>query len=122
MNEHECVVDEDRLRRSGLRQVVTEPEDPGVRLPLLHDARRDKGVHQLVELNGSHATGINLTRIIADKDDPHTVLSLEVCNEVKHLGPRLRLSNHEVAKLVPRKRSHFIGHHPIEVLFKGELK
>ncbi len=122
MNEHECAVDEDRLRRSGLRQVVTEPEDPGVRLALLNEARIDQGVHQSVEFKGAHAISINLTRIIADNVDRHTVLSLELCSEVKHLGPRLRLSNHEVAKLVPHKRSHFIGHHPTEVLFEGELK
>jgi hypothetical protein len=121
LNEHRGVVDEDRVRWPRLGEVKSEPEDLDVGLPHLHKARRDKGVHEPVEFEGSNSVRVDLARLITNDDNLQAVLRLELGNEAKHLWIRLRLSEHEIAKLVSGKWPLLKEHHPSQIFFEGKL-
>jgi hypothetical protein len=121
LNEHWRVVDEDGLGWGGLGKVESKPEDLDVRLPHPNKAGRDEGIHNPVELEGANAVCIDLTRFIANDDDLQPELNLELGYKFNHLWIRLRLSKHEVTKLIPGKRSLLIEHHPSQIFIEGEL-
>ena len=121
LNEHLSVVDKDSPLRGRLGKIKSELEDFDVGFPHSNETGGDECVHQPVEPEGTNAMGIHLARLITNDDNLETVLGLESSDETKHLWIRLRLSKHEVAKLIPRERSLLEEHHPPKVFFEGEL-
>jgi hypothetical protein len=65
--------------------------------------------------------GIHLSRLIANHDSLEAVLSLDFRDQAKHLWIRLRLSKHELPKLVPRKGTLLEEHYLTQVFFEREL-
>ena len=65
--------------------------------------------------------GIHRSRLVADDDHLQAALRFELGGQSKHLWIGLRLSKHEVAKLVARKGTLFKEHHPIQVFFERHL-
>jgi hypothetical protein len=121
LDEHRGVVDEDSALRGCLGKVKGEPEDLNIWLPHSNETGRDECVHQLVELEGPNAMGIDLARLVADHYNLQTVLRPELGYQAKHLWKRLRLSKHEIAKLAARKRPLFMEHDPPQVFLEGEF-
>ena len=121
LNEHLSVVDKDSPLRGRLGKIKSEPEDLNIGLPHSNETGRDECVHQPVEPEGTNAMGIHLARLITNDDNLETVLGLESSDETKHLWIRLRLSKHEVAKLIPGEWPLLKEHYPSQVFFKGKL-
>jgi hypothetical protein len=121
LNEHRSVVDEDDAIWRRLGEVKSEPEYLDVGLPHSDETGGDEGVNKWVEFEGANAVGIDLARLIDNDDNLQAVLSPELGNEDKHVWIRLRLSKHEVPKLVPGEWPLLKEHDPSQIFFKGEL-
>ena len=107
LHEHRSVIDEDSSRRNSLGKVDGEPEDLDIGLSHANKTGRDECVRQLVECEGLYAMGIHRSRLVADDDHLQAALRFELGGQSKHLWIGLRLSKHEVAKLVARKGTLF---------------
>ena len=103
LDEHCCVVDKGDLLSRRLGKVKGETKDIDIWLAHANKAGRNEGIRQLVQLERANAVRIDRARFIADHDDLQTMPLLESSDEFDHPGERLRLSEHEVPKLVPRE-------------------
>ncbi|MEP7096388.1 MAG: hypothetical protein ABI748_01890 [Dokdonella sp.] len=119
-DKHRRVVDEDGLRCSRLSEVEREPKDSNVGFAYVDEAGRDERVHKLVELERPDAIRIQFTTLIANDNYLEVIRRLEFDNEFNHHRVRLRLSEHEVAKLSSRERLLLVKDDPAEVILKGE--
>ena len=121
LNEHRSVIDEDSAFWRGLGKIKSEPENIDVRLSHPDETGRDECVHELVQAEGPDAMGIDLARLITNDHNLQAVLRLESGKKAKHLWIRLRLSKHEVAKLIPGEWPLLKEHNPSQVFFEREL-
>jgi hypothetical protein len=104
-----------------LGKVKGKTKDIDIWLAHTNKAGRKEGIRQLVQLERANAVRIDRARFIADHDDLQAMPLFELSDEFDHPGVRLRLSEHEVPKLIPREGSLFIKDHPAKVFLKREL-
>jgi hypothetical protein len=120
LDEHRRVVDKGDLlagvwaRSSARRKISTS----GLRMPTKQEEMK-------VSANWS-SLNLRMRCALTARDSLLTTTifsyaALELSDKFDHPGVRLRLSEHEVPKLVPRECSLFIKDHPAEIFLKAKL-
>src|SRR5208283_1428743 len=87
------------LPRRCLGDVQRQLENIRVWLSETNEAGGNKRIDKSVQLKLSNPIRIQFTGFVADDDNLQSIFGFQLANQCNHLGARLRLREHEAAKL-----------------------